>query len=98
MTDLLPFLLQRTSAARALDVVKMKAFPPCEVEDRFNGYKTRIVEVVFDPLRIEAVNSRFKAAGYNIGEGMQVIAVNEDGSILLGGGSNSAAGNSHENA
>jgi hypothetical protein len=67
----------------------MKAFTPCEVDDRINNYKDKIVEVVFDPLRIPEVNDRFKAAGYHVGNGMQVIAVNEDGSILLWGGVNS---------
>jgi hypothetical protein len=76
-------------ASRALDVVKMRAFVPCDVADRLNGYKGRIVEVVFDPLRIEEVNARFVGAGYIVPDGMQVIAVNEDGSILLWGGLNS---------
>jgi hypothetical protein len=89
MAKLQQHLLQRIFASRALDVVKMKAFTPCEVEDRLNAYKARIVEMVFDPLRIEEVNGRFEAAGYLIGEGAQVIAVNEDGSILFWGGLNS---------
>jgi hypothetical protein len=82
-------LIQRTFASRALDVVKMKAFVPCDVEDRLNAYEARIVEAVFDPLRIEEVNARFAAEGYVIPEAMQVIAVNADGSILLWGGMNS---------
>lgn len=89
MRNLLSYLLQRTYASRALDVIKMKAFVPCQVSNELNNYKARIVEVVFDPLRIREVNARFKAAGYNIGDDMQVIAVNEDGSILLWGGLNS---------
>jgi hypothetical protein len=89
MTNLLPYLLQRTYASRALDVAKMKAFAPCEVDDPLNNYKAKIVEVVFDPLRIPEVNGRFKAVGYDFGDDMQVIAVTEDGSILLWGGLNS---------
>jgi hypothetical protein len=89
MANLLPFLLQRIFASRALDIVKMKAFIPCDVENEFNGYKARIVEHVYDPLRIPEVNARFKAAGYDIGEDVQVIAVTEDNSILLWGGLNS---------
>jgi hypothetical protein len=89
MTNLLSFLLQRTFASRALDVVKMKVFIPCEVKNQLTSYKTRIVEHVYDPLRVPEVNGRFKAAGYDVGEDMQVIAVNEDGSILLWGGLNS---------
>ncbi len=67
----------------------MKAFIPCEVENQHKTYKTRIVEHVYDPLRVPEVNARFKAAGYDVGDEMQVIAVNEDGSILIWGGLNS---------
>ena len=87
--NLLPFLLSRTYASRALDVAKMKAFVPCEVDDRLNNYKAKITEVVFDPLRIPEVNARFTAVGYHFSDDMQVIAVTEDGSILLWGGLNS---------
>ena len=76
-------------ASRALDVAKMKAFVPCNVTDRLNGYSARIVEAVYDPLRIEEVNARFEKEGYVVPDGMQVIAVNEDGSILMWGGMNS---------
>jgi hypothetical protein len=89
MTNLLPYLLQRAYASRALDVVKMRAFTPCEVDDRRNNYKAKIVEVVFDPLHFPEVNARFEAEGFEVADGMQVIAVNEDGSILLWGGVNS---------
>jgi hypothetical protein len=89
MNNLFPHLLQRSFATTCLDIVKMKAFVPCQVEDEFTAYQTTMVEIVFDPLRIEEVNARFKAAGYEVDEGMQVIAVNEDGSILLWGGLNS---------
>jgi hypothetical protein len=89
MADLPLHLLQRTFASRALDVVKMKGLVPCDVENRLNGYTCRIVEVVFDPLKIEEVNGRFKAAGYPVEDEMQVIAVNADGSILMWGGFNS---------
>ena len=84
------FLVQRITASRALEVVKMKAFVPCEVENQFKTYKSKIVEHVYDPLRVEEVNARFKAAGYDVDDDdVQVIAVNEDGSILLWGGLNS---------
>ena len=89
MNNLLPYLLQQAYATRALDVVKMKAVTPCGVADDITGYKGRIVEIVFDPLRIEEINVRFRADGFNVADGMQVIAVNEDGSILLWGGLNS---------
>lgn len=88
-SNLLPYLLSRTYATRALDVAKMKAFIPCEVDDELNNYKAKIVEMVFDPLRIPEVNARFSAAGYDFADDMQVIAVTEDGSILLWGGLNS---------
>jgi hypothetical protein len=88
-SNLLPSLLQRSFASRALDVAKMRAFVPCEVEDRLNEYKAKIVEAVYDPLCIPEVNARFRAAGYDFSDDMQVIAVTEDGSILLWGGLNS---------
>ena len=67
----------------------MKGFVPCEVEDRLNHYKAKIVEAVYDPLCIPEVNARFRAAGYDFADDMQVIAVTEDGAILLWGGLNS---------
>ena len=82
-------LMDRFYVTRALDVVKMKGFVPCVVEDRLNKYEARIVEVVFDPLRVEEVNDRFRAEGFTFDDSMQVIAVNDDGSILLWGGANS---------
>lgn len=85
----LTFLFQRIFASRALEVVKLKAFIPCEVENQHKTYKTRIVEHVYDPLRVPEVNARFKAAGYDVDDQVQVIAVNEDGSILVWGGFNS---------
>src|SRR6266404_4303137 len=88
-SNLLPYLLSRTYASRALDVAKMKAFVPCEVDDRLNNFRARIVEAVFEPLRIPEVNARFRAAGYDFTDDMQVIAVTEDSSILLWGGLNS---------
>ena len=72
-----------------MDVVKMKAFIPCDVENQFKTYRARIVEHVYDPIRVPEVNRRFKVAGYEFGDDMQVIAVTEDGSILLWGGLNS---------
>jgi len=84
------FLNQRITASRALEVVKLKTFVPCEVENQFKTYKSKIIEHVYDPLRVEEVNARFTAAGYDVSDDdVQVIAVNEDGSILLWGGLNS---------
>jgi hypothetical protein len=88
-SNVLPFLLQRSLATRALDIVKMKAFVPCEVDERRRGYTTRIIEAVYDPLRVPETNSRFKSAGYDVPDDMQVIAVCENGEILLWGGLNS---------
>ncbi|MFT3787365.1 MAG: hypothetical protein QM770_14565 [Tepidisphaeraceae bacterium] len=89
--NLLPSLLSRFFASRALDVAKMKAFVPCDVSDRINNYKAKIVEAVYDPLCIPEVNARFREAGYEVptNDETAVIAVNEDGSILLWGGLNS---------
>src|SRR5687768_7840 len=88
-SKLLPHLLQRSFAADCVDLVKMKALVPCEVTDELTGYKGRIIEVVFDPLRIPEVNAKFKADGYEFDESMQVIAVTDGGAILLWGGLNS---------
>jgi len=82
-------LLQRSFASSALHVAKMKAQAPCDVDDPINGYKGRITEVVFDPLRIEEVNARFVAEGFNVPDGTQVIAVTATGEILVWGGFNS---------
>jgi hypothetical protein len=89
MTSLLPDLLHQSLALRALDVVKMGAFVPCEVADALTGYRNTIVEVVFDPVRAPEVDERFRKEGFLFDEGMHVIAVNADGSILLWGGLNS---------
>ena len=89
MTNLLPYLLQQSYATRALDVVKMKERVPCEVADEMTKYRGTIVEVVFDPVHIPEVNDRYKRAGFVFDDEMQVIAVTEDGSILLWGGFNS---------
>ena len=89
MSNLLSHLLQRSFASDCVDLAKMKSLVPREVEDKLTGYKTTIVEVVFDPLRIEEVNARFKSEGYVFDDSMKVIAVTEDGSILLWGGFNS---------
>ncbi len=82
-------MLQRTYASRALDIVKMRTFMPCDVENQHKTFKSRIVEVVYDPLRVEEVNASFKAAGYDVNDSVQVIARNDDDSILLWGGFNS---------
>jgi hypothetical protein len=83
------YLLQRSTASSCLDITKIKALTPCDVENVPNAFKARITRIVFDPARIHEVNSAFKAAGYNIPDGTDVIAENEDGSILLWGGLNS---------
>lgn len=85
---LLPGMLQRSFVGDCLDLVKMSSLVPVEVEDELTGYKTRIVEMVFDPLRLKEVNERFTADGYPIPEQMNVIAVNEDSTILVWGGPN----------
>ena len=85
----LRYLLQRSYASSCLDIVKMKAFVPCEVEDELNNYKATITEIVFDPLKIKEVNARFEAAGYIIREDFAVIAVTGGGAIVVWGGLNS---------
>lgn len=87
--NLLPSLLQRSFAGDCLDLTKMRDLVPIEVVDKITGYKTTIVEMVFVPTRIGEVNARFAAAGYIIPEEMSVIAVNQDGTILVWGGLNS---------
>jgi hypothetical protein len=88
-SNILPSLLSRSLASRALDVVKMKAFVPCEVDEPRRGYKTKIVELVYDPVCVPEINAKFKAAGYEFPDDMQVIALCENGEILLWGGLNS---------
>jgi hypothetical protein len=87
--NLLPSLLQRHFASDCVDFAKIKSLVPREVECKLTGYKTKVVEIVFDPFRIEHVNARFKADGYIFDDSMKVVAVTEDGSILLWGGLNS---------
>jgi hypothetical protein len=82
-------MLQRSFASDCVDFAKMKALVPREVECTNTGYKTKVVEVVFDPMRIEEVNAKFRSAGYIVDDDMKVIAVTEDGEILLWGGLNS---------
>jgi len=82
-------MLQRSFASSALTVAKMKAFVPCDIEDRINSYKARMIDVVFDPLRIPEVNKRFRSAGYNMPDDhSMVIAINDDQSILIWGALN----------
>ena len=86
--NLLPQMLQRSFAGDCLDLIKMRSLVPIDVEDELTGYKTKIVEMVFDPTRIAEVNRRFEASGYRIPENMNVIGLNEDGTILVWGGPN----------
>jgi hypothetical protein len=79
---LLPMML-RSRAGDYLDLIKLRSLVPIDVEDRLTGYKTRIVEVVFDPMQISETNTRFQAAGFLIPDEMNVIAVNDDGTILV---------------
>lgn len=67
----------------------MKGLVPCEVEDEVTGYKGKITEMVFEPLKIQEINARFEAAGYIIPEDFAVIALTADKKILLWGGVNS---------
>src|SRR5215813_2974459 len=85
----LQYLAQRSLASASLDVMKLKAFVPCKVEDGITKYKSTIVDIVFDPLRVKQINSKFKRAGFKFPSGTNVIAVNKNGSILLWGGMNS---------
>lgn len=86
--NILPGMLQRSFAGDCLDLTKMKALVPLELENKGTGYKTKIVEMVFDPAAITEVNKRFEAAGYLIPEQSNVIAITEDGTILVWGGAN----------
>lgn len=82
-------MLGRSYVSAAVEVTKMKALVPVKVDDRLNNYNCTIVDVVFDPLNAAAINKKFENLGYNVPENFQVIAVNEDGSILMWGGINS---------
>jgi hypothetical protein len=78
------YLTNRMIASACLDVLKLKPFVPCEVRDARSELHTKIVEIVFDPLRIDDVNRKFKAAGYEFdAETTMVIAVTDDDSILV---------------
>lgn len=86
---LLPQMLQRSFAGDCLELTKMRLLVPAEVEDELTGYKAKIVEMVFEPLRIAEVNQRFTASGFILPEETNVIAVNDDDTILVWGGANS---------
>jgi hypothetical protein len=79
---LLPMML-RSRAGDYLHLVKLKSLVPVDVEDGLTGYKTKIIEVVFDPMHIAETNAKFRAAGFLIPDEMNVIAVIEGGAILL---------------
>ena len=76
-------MLQRSFAGDCLDLIKMRSLVPVEVEDEPTGHKTKIVEMVFDPMQIPETNARFQSAGFLIPDEMNVIAVNGDGTILV---------------
>lgn len=86
--NFLPQILQRSFAGDSLALIKMRPLVPIEVQNAPTGYKTKIIEMVFDPSRLVEVNGRFEADGFLIPEKMNVIAVNEDGTILVWGGPN----------
>jgi len=83
------YLLQRSYASSCLDVMKMRAFVPCQVADELNNYKATITEVVFDPLKVKKTNARYAKSGYIIPRDFAVIALTDDKRILLWGGMNS---------
>jgi hypothetical protein len=85
----LTYLFQRSYASSCLDLVKMREFVPSQVKDEVTGYKGKITEMVFDPLKIQEVNAKFDAAGYIIPEDFSVIGVTADKKILIWGGVNS---------
>ncbi|HEV2295507.1 MAG TPA: hypothetical protein VGR35_16780 [Tepidisphaeraceae bacterium] len=87
-SKLLPSMLQRSLAGDCLHLMKMREMVPIDVDNPILGYKCRIVEMVFDPARLAEVNGRFAAEGYIIPDKMNVIAVNDDGTILVWGGAN----------
>ncbi|HYE18505.1 MAG TPA: hypothetical protein VEA69_08675 [Tepidisphaeraceae bacterium] len=82
-------LVQRSFASTCLDIVKMRPFLPCEIRSECDDFHGTLVEIVFDPLKINQVNAQFEAAGYHVPEDMQVVGRTDDGSILLWGGMNS---------
>ena len=83
------YLLQRSYASSCLDVMKMRAFVPCQVADELNNYKATITEVVFDPLKVKKTNACYAKSGYIIPRDFAVIALTDDKRILLWGGMNS---------
>src|SRR5262245_9130714 len=88
--NLLPSLLERFFTTRALDVVKMQDFVPCQVEDELNKYQATITRIVYDPINVPETNAKYRKAGYIFEDAeMQVIAETADGEILLWGGLNS---------
>jgi hypothetical protein len=89
MAELPTYLMQRSYASTALDITKMKAFTPCDIDSWKTSFKARMTDVVFDPLRIEEVNAKFIAAGYKVPDDTSVIAITDDDTILIWGGANS---------
>ncbi len=86
MSNLLRHSLKKAYASECLTLLKMKELVPFEIKATHTDFTAKVVEMVFDPFKIKEVNARFAAAGYPVLEGLEVIAVNEDGSILLWGG------------
>lgn len=78
------YFKNRMIASTCLDIVKLKHFVPCEIRDNGGEFRATMIDVVFDPLRIDSVNHAFRDAGYKFDETTtMVIAVNDDESILL---------------
>ena len=89
MATISKHLLQNVYASRMLEVMKMKAVVPCEVDDRITGFKGTVTDVVFDALRIEETDAKYRAAGYLFDDDMHVIATTADDGVLVWGGANS---------
>jgi hypothetical protein len=89
MSDNGTHLVQRLFATRFLQLEKMKQMVPRTVKAQCASRRITVAEVVFDTLHIDKVNAKFKRRGFVFDDRMHVIAVTDDGSILLWGGANS---------
>ncbi len=89
MSHSISHVVQRLFATHFVQLEKMKHLVPRKIKSQCSSRRMTIAEVVFDPLQIEKVNAKFKGSGFLFDDPMHVIAVNDDGSILLWGGANS---------